>query len=114
VAVVSTAGIHLCSDPPFVLETDASYRVIPRTAQNSDLCITHEHYDRRDALRDPNLVFPLERLRELEAEGVIGCTAEVNYAFGFTEDPLDLLAPGHQVGSLLRQADVDLALLVPG
>jgi len=110
---VSTAGVHLCSDTPFDLKTDASFRIIPRSAGNTELCITHEHYDRRDAVRDPNLVFPLERLLELETEGVIGRVADVNYGFGFTEDPLDLMAPGRKVGSLLAQANVDLVVLVP-
>lgn len=113
VALVSTAGIHLCADTPFELKSDASFRVIPRTARTTDLCITHEHYDRRDAARDPNLVFPLERLLELEGEGVIGHVADIHYAFGFTDDPLDLLAPGREVGALLAQAGVDLVLLVP-
>ncbi len=113
VAIVSTAGVHLCSDTPFDLETDASFRIIPRTASNTELCITHEHYDRRDAVRDPNLVFPLERLLELKTEGVIGRVADVHYGFGFTRDPLDLMAPGRKVGSLLAQAGVDLVVLVP-
>jgi len=113
VAIVSTAGIHLCSDTPFNLKTDASFRIIQRTDSNADFCITHEHYDRRDAIRDPNLVFPLERLLELEKEGVIGRVADVHYGFGFTDDPRDLLAPGRKVGSLLAQAGVDLVVLVP-
>lgn len=113
VAIVSTAGLHLCSDTPFDLKTDATFRLIPRTADNAEFCITHEHYDRRDALRDPNLIFPLERLLELEAEGVIGHVADVNYGFGFTKDPLDLIVPGRKVGLLLAQADVDLVVLVP-
>jgi D-proline reductase (dithiol) PrdB len=113
VAVVSTAGVHLCSETPFELKSDASFRIIPRTARATDLCITHEHYDRRDAAHDPNLVFPLQCLLELEAEGIVGRVADANYGFGFTEDPLDLLAPGREVGARLAQADVDLALLVP-
>ena len=113
VAIVSTAGVHLCADTPFNLKSDASFRIIPRTATTSDLCFTHEHYDRRDAARDPNLVFPLERLLELEAEGVVGRVADVHYGFGFTDDPLDLLEPGREIGALLARAGVDLALLVP-
>lgn len=113
VALVSTAGIHLCADTPFVLKSDASFRAIPRAARPADLCITHEHYDRRDAARDVNLVFPLQRLLELEGEGVVGRVADTHYGFGFTDDPLDLLAPGREVGMLLAQAGVDLALLTP-
>ncbi len=113
VALVSTSGVHLCSDKPFALETDSSFRVIPRGASNDELCITHEHYDRRDAVRDPNLVFPLQRLRELEAEGIIGRVADKHYAFGFTQDPLTLQGPGSQIGTLLARDGVDLVLLVP-
>jgi D-proline reductase (dithiol) PrdB len=113
VALVTTGGVHLCSDTPFVLKSDSTYRSIPRTATNAELCITHEHYDRRDAARDLNLIFPLERLLELEAEGIVGRVAETHYGFGFVDNPHDLLAPGHRVGTLLAQANVDLVLLVP-
>lgn len=113
VAVITTGGVHLCSDKLFDLKTDASFRAIPRNASSVDLCITHEHYDRRDALRDLNLIFPLERLLELEAAGIIGRVADVHYGFGFVQDPRDLLAPGRQVGKLLAQASVDLVILVP-
>src|SRR5213080_4822043 len=40
----------------------------PRSAEPTDLTISHLAYDRTDALRDINLVFPLQRLRELQAE----------------------------------------------
>jgi D-proline reductase (dithiol) PrdB len=113
VALVTTGGVHLCTDTPFVLKSDASYRSIPRTATSADLCITHEHYDRRDAARDLNLIFPLTRLLELEAEGIIGRAAETHYGFGFTDNPHDLLPPGHEVGTLLARDNVDLVLLVP-
>ena len=113
IAIVSTAGVHLCSDKPFDLQTDTSFRIIPRTSSSTEVCLTHEHYDRRDALRDLNLVFPLERLLELEAEGTIGRVAGVHYGFGFIHNPEDLLAPGRKIGPLLAQAAVDLVILVP-
>jgi D-proline reductase (dithiol) PrdB len=113
VAIVTTGGIHLCTDAPFDLHSDASFRAVPRSATQAELCITHEHYDRRDAARDPNLIFPLQRLLELETEGIVGRVADVHYAFGFARDPHDLLAPGRKVGTLLAQAHVDLAVLVP-
>ncbi len=114
VALVTTGGVHLCTDQPFNLSSDASFRVIPRAATSDVLCISHDHYDRRDAARDINLVFPLERLLELEQEGVIGHTADMHYGFGFVKNPLELIAPGRKVGALLAQAGVDLVVLVPG
>ena len=113
VALVGTGGFHLCTDTPFSLESDASFRVIPRSAQAADICITNEHYDRRDAARDLNLIFPLERLRELEREGVIGRVADEHYGFTLTEHPEEYAAPAHEVGMRMKQAGVDLALLVP-
>ena len=113
VAILTTGGVHCCADKPFDIESDATFRAIPRTATSADLCITHEHYDRRDAARDLNLIFPLERVLELEAEGIVGRVADVHYTFGFTHNPQELLLPGHKVGTLFAQAHVDLVVLVP-
>ncbi len=82
VALVTTGGVHLHADAPFDVQNDASFRRIPRAATAADLCITHDKYDRRDATEDINLVFPLQRLRELETEGIIGRVAELHYGFG--------------------------------
>jgi D-proline reductase (dithiol) PrdB len=113
VALVSTSGVHLRRDRPFDLYSDASFRVIPGWAMPDDLQITHRGYDRRDAARDINLVFPLPRLRELEAAGVIGRLATDHYSFGLAVHADELLAPGREVGERLASAEVDLALLVP-
>jgi hypothetical protein len=64
-------------------------------------------------LRDLNLIFPLERLLELETAGIVGRVADVNYGFGFVQNPRDLLVSGRQVGKLLAQVGVDLVILVP-
>jgi D-proline reductase (dithiol) PrdB len=113
VALINTAGVHRRADHPFDLYSDASFRVIPGGATPDDLQITHRGYDRRDAAQDINLVFPLPRLRELAAEGVIGRVAAEHYGFGLTIHGEELLAPGREVGARLAAAGVDLALLVP-
>jgi D-proline reductase (dithiol) PrdB len=112
-ALVNTAGVHLAADRSFNLYSDASFRVIPGWAGPADLQITHRGYDRRNAAHDVNLVFPLPRLRELAAEGVIGRVAAEHYGFGLTIHGEELLAPGREVGARLAAAGVDLALLVP-
>ncbi|MBV9281359.1 MAG: hypothetical protein JOZ41_14860 [Chloroflexi bacterium] len=115
VALVATSGVHLRDDRPFEIGGDATFRVVPRTAEAGDLAISHRAYDRTDALRDINLVFPLQRLRELEAEGVIGRVAERHYTFGLVEvrHAAELIPPGREVGRLLKRDQVDLALYVP-
>jgi len=113
VTLVSTAGVHLRSDPPFKLNSDASYRVIPQDVQPGDLAISHQAYDRTDALKDINLVFPIERLRELAAEGIIGRVADDHYGFGLMGSALQLMPAIKEVARRIRDGGVDLALLVP-
>lgn len=113
VVLVSTGGVHLNSDRPFNLNGDATFRVIPKRAAAVDLAISHQAYDRTDALRDINLVFPLERLRELEDEGVIGELAEDHYGFGLMGSAARLVPALREVARRIKEADVDLALLVP-
>lgn len=113
VAIVTTSGTHLASDPPFNLTSDATFRVIPGTAEPADLTISHLAYDRTDALSDINLVFPLPRLRELEVEGVIGRVADRHYGFGLCGQANLLIEPAREVARRMREDGVDLALLVP-
>ncbi len=114
IALMSSGGIVYRDQPRFHRE-DASYRRIPKNAQREDLDIWHFGYLTRDALKDPNCVFPLERLREFEREGVIG---ELNdTAFSFmggvysSRKVRDELAP--QIADELKRAHVDAFYLVP-
>jgi len=111
--LITTGGVHLQHDPPFHLNGDSSYRVIPREAQPGDLAISHQAYDRTDALKDINLVFPIERLRELEAERIIGRLAEDHYGFGLMGSAVRLMPAIKEVARRIREAGVDVALLVP-
>jgi D-proline reductase (dithiol) PrdB len=113
VVLLSTGGVHLRGDRPFNLNGDPTFRVIPKDVQPADLAISHQAYDRTDALRDINLVFPIERLRELEAERVIGRLAEAHYGFGLMGSAKRLLPAIEEVARRIREAGVDLALLVP-
>jgi D-proline reductase (dithiol) PrdB len=113
VVLISTGGVHLRSDRPFNINSDSTYRVIPKTAQPSDLAITHQAYERTDALKDINLVFPIERLWELEKEHVIGRVAENHYGFGLMGSAKRLMPSIKEVARRINEAGVDLALLVP-
>ena len=113
VVLISTGGVHRRSDRPFNLNGDATFRVIPRDAVAGDLAISHQAYDRTDALRDINLVFPLERLREIESEGVIGELAAEHYGFGLMGSAERLMPSIREVAQRIKSAGVELALLVP-
>ena len=72
IALVSTAGVYMKGQDPYVLEGDESFRVFPGDVKSEDLLFTHDHYDHSDADKDPNVMFPVDRLRELAAQGIIG------------------------------------------
>jgi len=84
VCLITTAGLHLKADPPFNMADpagDPTYRIVPATAGAAELTITHDYYDHRDADRDYNIVFPLDRLRELVAAGHLGSLTPGHYSF---------------------------------
>jgi D-proline reductase (dithiol) PrdB len=82
----------------------------------SRLRFTHTHYDTSSAQQDPNVVFPLHRLHELVEQGRIGSSSPVHIGMmGFNPDPTgvaDEMAPA--VAGILLEAEVDVAILVPG
>ena len=114
--LVTTAGLHLRGDRPFV-NADTSYRVFPVTSAPNDLVQSHVSigFDRTAMQRDLNVVLPLDRMRELEAQGVIGGLGPNVYAFmGAQRMPYDALeASGAEVGERLRSDGVAFVLLTP-
>jgi len=88
VAIVTAAGVHRKDQPPFNIADelgDLTFRVITPEAQAGDLMVTHHHYDHTDADHDINVVFPIDALRALIAEGFIGGEARGHVGFmGYT------------------------------
>jgi D-proline reductase (dithiol) PrdB len=114
IALMSSGGIMYRDQPRFHRE-DASYRRIPKNARRDDLSIWHFGYPTGDAQSDPNCVFPLERMRELEASGVIGELSDPAFSFmgGIysARKVRDELAP--QIVDELKRAHADAFYLVP-
>jgi len=119
-ALVTTGGIYLKTQPPFDMQArdgDPTFREIPAEATQADLAISHDYYDNRDAVRDINIVFPLERVRLLEQFGEIGKVNHRHFSFmgHISNHHIDTLisetAPG--VAEKLREDSVDMALLTP-
>lgn len=116
VAVVTTAGLHLRGDRAFERE-DPGFREIPSTAEAQDLVQSHASigFDRTAFQRDVNVVFPLDRLRELAAARTIGELAPRFLSFmGAQTDPSHTLTDAAaDAAALLRSDQVHLALLTP-
>ena len=81
VALASSGGVFLEGQEPFQFEDDTSLREIPVDTDMAQLRVAHFGYPTGDAQRDPNCVFPLERLRELVNEGVIGSLSPRAFTF---------------------------------
>src|SRR5229473_1728272 len=114
VVVISTAGLHKRSDRPF-RPGDGSYRVIPAETAASELVMSHisVNFDRTGFQQDLNVVFPIDRLRELVAEGEVGSMASVHYSFMGAFPPAAAEPYAQHLAGLLKADKVDAVLLVP-
>ena len=115
VAIVSTAGLHRRDDPPFQVGA-VDYRLIPADVDWSELIQTHisTNFDRSAYQQDPNISFPLDRLREMVDAGELGGLSQWHYSFMGAQPNHDALRePGEEVGRLLAADGVDVALLIP-
>lgn len=114
ISIISTAGLHRRGDRPFAGRT-GDYRVIPGDIKAKDLVMTHisTNFDRTGFQLDWNVVFPLDRLRELAEEGAIGSVAAYHYSFMGATDPAEMEPAARNLAELLKGDGVDAALLVP-
>ncbi|NKB55402.1 MAG: selenoprotein B glycine/betaine/sarcosine/D-proline reductase [Alphaproteobacteria bacterium] len=115
IAIVTTAGLQVRSDAAFDFRT-AEYRVIPGSIEGKDLVMSHTsvNFDRTGFQSDTNVVFPIDRLRELESDGSIGSLANYHYAFnGAYMEPAGYEDKAREVAALLKGDNVDAVLMVP-
>ena len=114
VVIISTAGLHKRGDHPF-RPGDGSYRVIPAGTTARDLVMSHisVNFDRTGFQQDLNVAFPIDRLRELAADGTVGSMAAVHYSFMGAFPPAAAEPHAQHLAGLLKADKVDAVLLVP-
>ncbi|HVA90546.1 MAG TPA: glycine/sarcosine/betaine reductase selenoprotein B family protein [Chloroflexota bacterium] len=117
-ALVSSAGIYRLDQEPFAAADptgDVTWRAVEAATPRDQLGIAHDHYDHSAAMADLNSVFPVDRMRELAGDGVIGALHPTVYSFsGYMRDLWRWRregAPG--IARALADAGVRAALLVP-
>ncbi len=114
IALITTAGLHRRDEPPFVASS-GEYRIIPDDADMDDLVMSHisTNFDRTGFYRDLNVVFPIDRLRELRDAGVVGGIASRHFAFmGAT--PPHLMEPlARELAQIMREDAVGGIVLCP-
>ena len=116
VALITSAGLHRHGDRPFTDGAGASeYRVIEGNVSGDELVMSHlsSNFDRSGFAQDVNVVFPIDRLKELAADGVIGEVADYHYAFNGSAPIKTLESPARKVAEMLKADRVDAVLLTP-
>ena len=107
IAIVTTAGLHVRGDRYFEAGR-GDFRVIPGDVDAGELVMsqTSTTFDRSGFQEDVNVVFPLDRLREMRDEGVVGSLADRHFAFIGSATEAEAIRP--------HAAEVGRALLADG
>jgi len=114
IAILSSAALIRRGDKPFPFGS-GECRFIPADTKAADLLISHVsiNFDRTGWQRDINVVFPIDRLRELAAAGEIGGVARTHYTVMGSTDPAAMEDAIPRIVGQLQQERIDSILLSP-
>ncbi len=122
-SMVTSAGISLKSEPPFDMERekkdplwgDRSFRATPRQTTEKEIDVNHLHINTSYIKQDINVMLPLARMAELEAEGIIGRLAQNSYSFyGFQWQNDDFLKEAIEpISKRMKTEEVEAVFLTP-
>ena len=91
--------------------------MIPAETPTADIIQSHTSlgFDRTPQMRDVNISYPIDRLRELVARGELGGLGPRGYSFmGALRDTARLEGEtGPEIGRRLREEGVDAVLITP-
>lgn len=118
VSMLTSGGVSHCTLPTWDAYARNDFRLdtVDPAAPAADFTVSDSYYDTTDAEVDVNCVFPIDRLRELEADGTIGSIAPRHWS-GFMgriykrSHVQEVAAPA--LFDELVSDEVDLFLLVP-
>ena len=132
VALLTSSGHHVVGDDPRPLGVDsmsqeeAEGRIsdflkeapvlseIPVAVPPDEIQVRHGGYDVRGSLADHNVSFPIDRLREMESDGVVGALHGSAYSFvGACAQGRLIKEIGPQWADRLAESGSDVVLLVP-
>jgi D-proline reductase (dithiol) PrdB len=115
VALLTSAALRLNRQEPFAPGEDLTYRLIPSDSKGSEIVIDHHSRIGPVPRQNPEIVFPMVALASLAAKRIVGSLSPIHVSFmGGVRRHHEVeneLAPA--IARELKQAAVDLALLVP-
>lgn len=114
VAILSSAALHRRSEPAFQAGS-AEFRELPADLSAAELAMSHIsiNFDRTGFQRDINIAYPIDRLKELAAEGLIGSVAPNHFSVMGSTDPATMAETADALIARFRRDQVDAVFLVP-
>lgn len=117
IALVTDGGLVPKGNPDNLTPTNAVKFCIyslngVKTLRTENYEISHQGYDNTFVLEDPNRLLPLDAMRELEHEGVIGGILDRFYTTaGVMTSVENSISFGKQIAADLKAKDVDAVIL---
>ena len=114
VAIVSSAALIQRGDTPFPFGS-GECRPLQRSWNSDDILISHVsiNFDRAGYQRDINAVYPIERLKHLAIDGLIGSVANTHYTVMGSSDPAAMVEAADFIAAAFKADHVDAVVLAP-
>jgi len=114
IAMVSSAALIRRGDKTFPIGSGEA-RAVPGSWYNGDILMSHVsiNFDRAGFQRDINVVYPIDRLREMAADGVIGGVVETHYTVMGSTDPAAMADAADHIAAALHAEGCTGVLLLP-
>jgi len=114
VAIVSSAALIERGDKPFDFGS-GECRPLQRSANADDILISHVsiNFDRTGSQRDINVVYPIDRLKHMAIDGLIGSVANTHYTVMGSTDPAAMVESADFIAAAFKADHVDAVVLAP-
>lgn len=114
IAILTSAALHPRGTPPFP-PGSKEVRELSAEMPASDILMSHVsiNFDRSGFSRDINVAYPIDRLRDLAAEGIVGAVSDVHFSVMGSTDPSTMDDTVAAIAARCKQEGVDTILLCP-